>query len=43
MRDVQHAAAALLDGGWTWLDIEELQETYGLSDEEADWYTMEEV
>lgn len=35
MKDVEHIAAALFDGGWRSTDKEELQQEHGLTDEET--------
>ena len=35
IKDAEHAAAALYDGGWRTEDQEELQRHYGLTDEET--------
>jgi hypothetical protein len=35
LKDAQHSAAALYDGGWRSKDKEELQRHYGLTDEET--------
>lgn len=36
LKDIEHSAAALYDGGWRSQDKEQLQQEYHLSDEEAE-------
>ena len=36
MKDTQHSAAALYDGGWTSADSDQLMQEYALTQDEAD-------